>query len=653
MDPRRYSSPRTPRNRRGCYTLSHHGWDTPRQPQSWHGPSRGNHIRRGLPRYRGSYRYRGYPRSAERENRRDTRPYRQQSHPQHDDSPFNFRPEPVFSPFSDKEEWLGGNDLLGEPRKIPMIISPNARETSFSEIMNGAFDLDKSPMGLGRRLAATTQTDAKELLLQSPFGIPPAPEKTQLDMSTPTCSSKRHASSQIGNIEKQIKSLESSSKPDTGRNPASQAEYLDSVSLFNQTNPATVTFMNPRMRAPTQPPDFAKLLEMVQRNAQQSKELVDLVTNYINRHSADAQEKAPVLGSFGTQFSEDIISKTHVDTAAQTSTLACGGDSPDPPRDNSKVCRGHMIDRIDIISKSPLKTPDPGREGRQVECQSACPPNSPGGNSPTSKHGGTSLDVSGYSFHNLAFRSRHSGQGPTTRDFEHVTHMSSALSPHAHCRSLGNLDSNSSTSGGSGGLTRWRDCLAPSPDSEPEFLDVPLWGNRHNPAPGSVSEAPSSVEVFENPDNDLKVAEITPPGSSNISTKTQGSFSDRENENESSIPGPIDIEQCESGNGRSTEAGAKSQASGPDGAHHSPDSRTRDKRSRVNRKAASSSSGEDAGAVHGELSLVTSNQHYTSTMTRCNPGSPCWRSGSCGCTPLGSPKSLVCPACGRPKERDD
>lgn len=347
--------PITPRFRRGSDSYS----PDYREPQTWHGPPRSNRNRRGRPPRRGSY-YRGggYPRPADRGFRRVAR--ETLSPRQHNRTPFNYEPEPVFSPSSDRDERVSrGNGFLGPPRKIPMIISPNTRERSYSDIMNGAFDLEKSPVALGKRLSASASQHTKDWLLQSPFGRQQCLEDRQPDLATPTRRGKRTASSQIGNVGKQVKAdTLTADDDDTCPIPG-----LGDLSPFgNQMGTVTVGMSQVGNMFPTNSVGLSNLLEMVQKNLQRSNQLADLVFNYINQHSADSQEKAPVLGGMKAHSLEDITQKMQPEMMPRIPAIACGGDSPDPPRDNSRFSRGHMIDQLDI-SKSPLKSPEPTYDG--------------------------------------------------------------------------------------------------------------------------------------------------------------------------------------------------------------------------------------------------------------------------------------------------
>lgn len=204
--------------------------------------------------------------------------------------------------------------------------------------------------------------------------------------------------------------------------------------------------------------------------------------------------------------------------------------------------------------------------------------------------------------------------------------------------------SHSSVSSCSHGRSRWRRSnAAPSPESEIEFIDVPLW--RNNPASRPDS---SPLVISFDPLSDSEVIDITPPGSSNSSVKAHAALSDRSLSPRSNTS--VNAGQHESRDNRSTKSGAQPLPEG--GSHYvnqTPNSQISDKRPQP--KRTSSGNRKDDRAIHGQPHLVNA-QRPTAvrTSSRCNPNSPCWQSGLCNCTPLASPKCQICPACGRPKE---
>ena len=643
----------TPRFRTGSYSYS----PEPREPQTWHGPPRRNRNRRGYPR-RGSYRGRN-PRSANRGGfRRRSRNWHSPPPQHHDDPPSINGPEPLFSPTSDHEAWPGRNKgFLAPPPKIPMIVSPRSREMSYSEILNGAYDLEKSPLALGKRLTASAEQQTKDWLLESPFNRGLWQKDRQGDLDTPTRRGKRNASTEIGNVGKHLKAdTLTAGIAETGTTQTVE----DSLPLVNQTGTVAVNFTQAPRLAPKRNLELTRLLDMVQQNVQRSNELADLVTNYINQHSADSQEKAPVMRGVKPFSPDDISQKMQIETEPRLSTLACGGDSPDPPRDNSKFARGHMIDKLDILAKSPLKTPEPAYDAAQgmrpkfywaksttnfltvrLGCKSVCQTSPPGGSPPNGKRNGVFLEVPNASFRSLPYRIRPSELRSAAASPGNLTRRPySPLS--ATSRQSDAALSHTSVSSCSHGRSRWRSNAAPSPESEIEFIDVPLW--RNNPA---TREESSPLIVSIDPLPDPEVIDITPPGSSNASVKAQAAFSDRSSSPRSSSSVKVGLR--ESRDNQSTKLGAQPLPEGGSRVNQIPDSDTRDKRTQSER--TSSGSRKDDRAVHGKPHLVKSQRPtVVRTSSRCNPNSPCWQSGLCDCTPQASPECRMCPACGRPKE---
>ena len=250
-----------------------------------------------------------------------------------------------------------------------MIVSPRSREMSFSEIMKGAFDLEKSPLSLGKRLFASAEQQPKDWIMESPFNRESWQKDRQLDLNTPTRPGKRNASTELGNMEKHLK-VDTSTANDAGTSINQSVEAPQP--LVNQTGTVAVNFTRAPRLISKRNVELTRLLEMVQQNVRRSNELADLVTNYINQHSADSQEKAPVMHGVKPFSPEDLSQKLHVETEPFHSSLACGGDSPDPPRDNSKFARGHMIDKLDILAKSPLDTPEPTHDAAKGKFAGFC-----------------------------------------------------------------------------------------------------------------------------------------------------------------------------------------------------------------------------------------------------------------------------------------
>lgn len=286
--------------------------------------------------------------------------------------PYSERPKsPAYSP----EAELSEDGLLTDPhKKIPVVVSPNTRERSFSDIMNGAFDFQKSPKGLGNRLAEVGGPSTIDRKFHSPFDpLYSSPENPVADWPSPTRAGKRNASSQIGPLGKQAKS---SHAPDSQSCVSNPNTATNMPPVGNQTGSVTVGFTLPSPTTREPSPELMHLLEMIRQNTDRSRELSDMVANYISRHSPDSLEAAPIAGETKTLLCKDIISsKDLLSPPRRPSAIACGGDSPDPPRDNLNHPRGHMIDKNDVGSKSPYKSRDPscdGERGMQLKIGRIC-----------------------------------------------------------------------------------------------------------------------------------------------------------------------------------------------------------------------------------------------------------------------------------------
>ena len=197
--------------------------------------------------------------------------------------------------------------LTGPHKTIPIVVSPNTRERSFSEIMNGAFNLEKSPKDLGKKLVEAAESYHKNRQAQNPFGPSPANRRdTAEEWSTPTRASKRNASSAIGPMtNKQAKSTHVSGIQVSGTDLDSAATL---PSAAYQAEPVTVAFTMPRPTRCDQSPELMHLLELIRQNTERSKELFDMVEDYIKKHSSKEQEAAPVSEMQESLVAKDLIS---------------------------------------------------------------------------------------------------------------------------------------------------------------------------------------------------------------------------------------------------------------------------------------------------------------------------------------------------------
>jgi hypothetical protein len=369
MNTDRYPPPATPCSRRGSYHAND-ARNTPTGARSWHPAPRGLPYRGSLPHYHGNS---GHPRPFRRSRRppawQRTTPVRTgsgnsyasyASYADSSDSHYGYASKPAASPPQPQDDWSGNNGFLDAPRKVPVIVSPTSREKSFTEIMNGAFDLKKSPRGLGRRLAAVAPYPMKKEPTDTAFGD----EASGFDdWLTPTKRSKRIASSQMGpSWGKQVKT-----SPHASDRRVADPLFrpMEPFPPANESRSITVGFSRPGQTRAGRPPELARLLSLVRENTEQSQRLAGLVKDYLDRHSPAGQEVAPILGQLASNPFKEIPSKLQTEPVAQVPAIAYGGDGPDPPRDYLNVFRGHMVDQVEVNCKSAQDTPTGSNCGGQ------------------------------------------------------------------------------------------------------------------------------------------------------------------------------------------------------------------------------------------------------------------------------------------------
>ncbi|KAM5453839.1 hypothetical protein MaudCBS49596_002463 [Microsporum audouinii] len=212
-------------------------------------------------------------------------------------------------------------NISAPQRRVPRVVPNDRQEKAFSEIMNGAFDLKRSPMCLGKRLANIDTTPASNWLLQQPgsFGARKL--------------GKRAASSQITPpVETYKKANSSSSGGSNQSETVSTRLECDSRAL----NPVSVELTN--------------LAQLIQQNTEQSTELKELLSRYLSLKQEELSSRQSTdRGSNRTpEQSEDnggmLSPGPHVANG--------GGESPDPPHGNRDAFKGHMIDCVEVTSES-------------------------------------------------------------------------------------------------------------------------------------------------------------------------------------------------------------------------------------------------------------------------------------------------------------
>ncbi|KKZ61909.1 hypothetical protein EMCG_03608 [[Emmonsia] crescens] len=207
--------------------------------------------------------------------------------------------------------------LLEQPANIPQMIAPSARENMFTEAMSGAFDLTKSPLWLGKKLAAPATFPEKEpWLLQNP----------------------RNPFSSDPN------SHTGSSSSTTDR---SQKEAIPLVQSQNQSDPMIVGFSLAQSPSTIETDEFSRLLQTIELHSRQSKGLADLVSSYLEE-GGSYSDISPVVGDVNKFYTKPLrCQNQNPEGNLRLASLPGGGDSPDPPRDHRTPFRGHMIDRVD------------------------------------------------------------------------------------------------------------------------------------------------------------------------------------------------------------------------------------------------------------------------------------------------------------------
>ncbi|PGH16256.1 hypothetical protein AJ80_05279 [Polytolypa hystricis UAMH7299] len=238
---------------------------------------------------------------------------------------------------------------------IPKIVSPNTSKPTFTKIMNGVYDLKESPLSLGRKLATIPATSfSNDQSHYNPFRTGSSSSQSGAISSTSsTGCGKRLASFQLGpSSPKHIKTEPSSPAP-LGSLPAFEPSGL--MPQLNQMDSITVGFGAPQGSIPTAIEDFqAKLMQMINLNVKQSKELADIASRYLD---PDAILHPPPLVSKPDRLSSQPFTyRRFSESGPQIATIPGGGDSPDPPKDNQIPFRGHMIDHLDV--KSPNEKGD-------------------------------------------------------------------------------------------------------------------------------------------------------------------------------------------------------------------------------------------------------------------------------------------------------
>lgn len=248
-------------------------------------------------------------------------------------SMFGMNPSSPSSKQSQSEESTDGSN----PK--PQLMSPHTREKTYTEIMNHAFDLKDSPLGLGRRLSCGLKP-RDGWLLQSPMTPPSSYGESSFTRTSPMRSGKRVASSDARPSFKQIKT-DSDSSPSsmrTRRNDDSCINAWDIPADYRRNSGSLVR----------DEPEAGKLLDMMRSNIRQSKELTDLFEKFVQQTINDPNQQDFRSNRTASQTDKPLKCTETPGASSQGSAVGSGGDGSDPPRDPNNPFRGHMVDRQDI-----------------------------------------------------------------------------------------------------------------------------------------------------------------------------------------------------------------------------------------------------------------------------------------------------------------
>ncbi|EER23479.1 hypothetical protein CPC735_048490 [Coccidioides posadasii C735 delta SOWgp] len=218
--------------------------------------------------------------------------------------------EPTFSSLSIDDRWRG-EDVHHSPQKISTELSPDAREKAFAEIINGAFDSESLYLGKSAppRLAGPSETESSGIGKTGPIYRP---------------------------CEEKIESLPREPSPGRPNHPYSSCEKpLQSPSIDSSASTIDGTVH--------QPEEMKRLMRMIRLNPNRSKELADLVYDFLYRRTKVSQE-ANFEKCNGLQAKLQQL-RGSSPILPQVATLSGGGDSP--PRRPGGMFRGHMIDKPD------------------------------------------------------------------------------------------------------------------------------------------------------------------------------------------------------------------------------------------------------------------------------------------------------------------
>ncbi|KAK2804175.1 hypothetical protein FQN50_006717 [Emmonsiellopsis sp. PD_5] len=256
---------------------------------------------------------------------------------------------------------------------IPQMVTPNsASGKTFTEIMNRAYDLKKSPLCLGKKLGASATVPRSPWLLRNPFN----PFGSDSSSTTGSSSSSSNQSGKFTTLAGHLQQP----CPSGERNEPMSHPILDSRDhknipwKKNKSDSVTVGFGLTDDAVLTEPEEFSKLLQMIKLHNQQSKDLKELVSNYMDRASGRSKGISSRVVNVG-KFSTKPLRRRNQnsDGNLKVASLPGGGDSPDPPRDHQIPFKGHMIDRVDTgegaerqnisVGEQDVNEPDPAPAG--------------------------------------------------------------------------------------------------------------------------------------------------------------------------------------------------------------------------------------------------------------------------------------------------
>ncbi|OJD14808.1 hypothetical protein AJ78_04896 [Emergomyces pasteurianus Ep9510] len=236
--------------------------------------------------------------------------------------------------------------LLAQPANIPQMITPNSRENAVTEAMGGACDFTKSPLWLGKKLAAPATFSQKEpWLLQSQCNNFGSDTNSHTGSSASTTDRSRNGAMLSQTLQQNDGKI---AHTVSIANPFAAVKDSDSLGP-NQNQARTMTVGFGLAQSPTrvEMDEFSRFLQTIELHSQRYKDLADPASSYLEGDGRYANIKS--VASDVNKFYTKPLRRQNWNSEGnlQVASLPGGGDSPDPPRDHRIPFNGHMIDRVD------------------------------------------------------------------------------------------------------------------------------------------------------------------------------------------------------------------------------------------------------------------------------------------------------------------